>query len=156
MATEAPISPEVRVLVTYPWANDHIYLNEAGAVDTVDIIRADELYIPTRSVDMVKTAGLNIHIGSGLYILDKPADDPSLFVKAGHFSSFDPDDNMATFTLYKQPNPEDKKAVEDIISNPNDYELFVRLSVRTARGSRHIKFDKRGESFFFLKKINNI
>ena len=151
MATETPMVAIVNVFVTYTLVNDHIFLNETGAADTVDIVRADELNIPTRSVDMVKIAGLNIPSCSPLYILDNPADDLSLNVTAGYFSSFDPDANTVTFELYSQPNPEDKKVVENIISNVKDYELFANLSVRTSLGSRHIKFNKRGESFFFLK-----
>ena len=48
MDTVAPIRPEVKVLVTYPLINDHIFTNE-----------------PT-TVDKVPTAGFNIPIGSRL------------------------------------------------------------------------------------------
>ena len=152
MVTEAPIGPEVKVLVTYPLVNDHIFINETGTEDdTTDIIRADELNIPTGLADMVKTAGLNIPTGSGLYILENPASNPSLSVTAGYFYSFDFNDNTATFALVKYPGPEDKKIKEDIMANPNDYELFAKLSGKIAIGSEYIKFNKRGESFFFLR-----
>ena len=151
MVTEAPIGPEVKVLATYPLFNDHIFISETGTDDTADIIRADRLNIPTGSVDMVKTAGLNIPFGSRLYILENPTDKPFFNVTAGYFYGFDFNDNTATFTLVKHPGPEDKKIKEDIMSNPNDYELFAKLSGKATIGSSYIKFNKRGESFFFLR-----
>ena len=148
MVTMSPIEPEVRVLVTYPLTNNHIFVNVTG---TSDIIRAADLNLYTRSGNMVKTAGSNISTGSRLYIMNNPADGPSFNVVVGGFSSFDLDDNTATFALfYRHAEPDDKKVIEDIMSNPNDYELFVRLSGRITK-NRHFVLNKGGGSFFFLK-----
>ena len=148
MVTMSPIEPEVRVLVTYPLTNNHIFVNVTG---TSDIIRAADLNLYTRSGNMVKTAGSNISTGSRLYIMNNPADGPSFNVVVGGFSSFDLDDNTATFALfYRHAEPDDKKVIEDIISNPNDYELFAKLSVRITKNG-NVEFNKSGKSFFYLK-----
>ena len=134
MDAEALIGPEIKVFATYPLINDHIFTNE-----------------PT-TADMVSTAGFNIPIGSRvyLYLYKYSPYNPSLFVGVGYFSSFDLDDNTATFRLDKYPRPEIKKIIEDIMSNPNDYELFAKLSIRITK-DEHVEYDKGGSSFFFLK-----
>ena len=133
MDTEALIGPEIKVFATYPLINDHIFTSE-----------------PT-TVDMVTTAGFNIPTGSRLYIMNNPADGPSFNVVVGGFSSFDLDDNTATFALfYRHAEPDDKKVIEDIMSNPNDYELFAKLSVRITKNG-NVEFNKSGKSFFYLK-----
>ena len=136
MDTVAPIRPEVKVLVTYPLINDHIFTNE-----------------PT-TVDKVPTAGFNIPTGSRLYLYENSPYNQSLnqplFVGAGYFSSFDFNDSTVTFQLDKYPRPEIKKVIEDIISKPSDYELFVKLSIIITE-NEHVKYDKGGSSFFFLK-----
>ena len=147
MVEKEPIRPEVNVLVTYPLADDHIFVNEIG---TDDIIKATGLDIPNGSADMVKIAGLNITGGSGLYILENPTDKPFSNIEAGYFHSFDLDDNTATFRLDMHAGPEDKKVIEDIMSNPNNYELFVRLSGGITKNG-YFGLNKGGGSFFFLK-----
>ena len=148
MVEMSPIEPDVRVLVTYPLINNHIFVNVTG---TADIIRAADLNLYTRSGNMVRTAGSNISTGSGLYIMNNPADGPSFNVKAGDFSSFDLDDNTATFALfYRHANHDDKKVIEDIMSNPDDYELFAKLSVKITKNG-NVEFNKCGKSFFYLK-----
>jgi hypothetical protein len=132
MDTEALIGPEIKVFATYPLINDRIFTNE-----------------PT-TLDMVSTAGFNIPTGSRFYLYEDSPYSPSLFVGAGYFSSFDLNDKTATFILDKYARPEIKKIIEDIISNPNDYELFAKISIRITKNG-HVKFNKRGESFFFLK-----
>ena len=150
MVTMAPIRPEVKVLVTYPLDtldNDHIFVNEIG---TYDIIKTTGSNIPSESADMIRTAIFNIPTGSGFYILEDSDDNPFLNVEAGYFSSFDLDDNTATFGLHMHTGSENKKVIENIMSNPNDYELFVRLSGRITK-NRHFVLNKGGGSFFFLK-----
>ena len=148
MDTEALIGPEIKVFATYPLINNHIFVNVTG---TADIIRAADLNLYTRSGNMVKTAGSNISTGSRLYIMNNPADGPSFNVVVGGFSSFDLDDNTATFALfYRHAEPDDKKVIEDIMSNPNDYELFAKLSVRITKNG-NVEFNKSGKSFFYLK-----
>ena len=142
MVTQAPITPEVNVLVTYPLTNDHIFISE---ISTFDTIKATEWNGP----NMVRLSG-NITTGSCLYILENPDDHPFLNVEAGYFSSFDLDDQTATFRLVRHPNPEEKKIKEDIMSNPDDYELFAKLSIIIMK-NRHIELNKGGGSFFFLK-----
>ena len=140
MVTQAPITPEVNVLVTYPLTNDHIFISE---ISTFDTIKATEWDGP----NMVRLSG-NITTGSGLYILENPDDHP--FLDVGYFSSFDLDDQTATFRLVRHPNPEEKKIKEDIMSNPDDYELFAKLSIIIMKNG-HIELNKGGGSFFFLK-----
>lgn len=129
----AAIVPEVKISVTYPLDNGRIFVNETDMV-----------------ADMVRTAGFNIPTGSGLYILKDPTDNPFLNVSVGHFSSFNFEDNTATFVLDKHAKPEVKKVIDDIMSNPNDYELFAKLSTRINENG-YVEFDRRGSSFFFLK-----
>ena len=133
MNTIPPIMPEVKVSVTYPLINDYIFTNEHT------------------TVDMVSTAGFNIPTGSRLYLHEKSHYHPSLFVGLGSFSSFDFNDNTATFALDTCPRLDSiKKAIEDVMYHPNDYELFAKLSIRITN-NEHVKFDKGGSSFFFLK-----
>ena len=74
MDTEALIGPEVKILVTYPLINDHIFTNE-----------------PT-TVDKVPTAGFNIPIRSRLYLYEDSPYNQSLnqplFVGVGYFFIF--------------------------------------------------------------------
>ena len=140
MVTQAPIKPEVNVLVTYPLTNDHIFISE---ISTFDTIKATEWNGP----NMVRLSG-NITTGSGLYILEDPDEHP--FLDVGYFSSFDLDDQTATFRLVRHPNPEEKKIKEDIMSNPDDYELYAKLTIRIMKNG-HIELNKGGGSFFFLK-----
>lgn len=140
MVTQAPITPEVNVLVTYPLTNDHIFISE---ISTFDTIKATEWNGP----NMVRLSG-NITTGSGLYILEDPDEHP--FLDVGYFSSFDLDDQTATFRLVRHPNPEEKKIKEDIMSNPDDYELYAKLTIRIMKNGR-IELNKGGGSFFFLK-----
>ena len=140
MVTQAPITPEVNVLITYPLTNDHIFISE---ISTFDTIKATEWNGP----NMVRLSG-NITTGSGLYILEDPDEHP--FLDVGYFSSFDLDDQTATFRLVRHPNPEEKKIKEDIMSNPDDYELYAKLTIRIMKNG-HIELNKGGGSFFFLK-----
>lgn len=141
MVTQAPITPEVNVLVTYPLTNDHIFVDDIDTFDTIK--KATEWNGP----NMVRLSG-NITTGSGLYILEDPDEHP--FLDVGYFSSFDLDDQTATFRLVRHPNPEEKKIKEDIMSNPDDYELFAKLSIIIMKNG-HIELNKGGGSFFFLK-----
>ena len=137
MDIEALIGPEIKVFATYPLINDHIFTSE-----------------PT-TVDMVTTAGFNIPIGTRLYLYNDSPFDSSLFAGVGYFSIFDFNDSTATFRLDKYARPEIKKIVEDVISNPNDYELFTKLSIRITE-NEHVKYDKGGSSFFFLNNKRHI
>ena len=141
MVTQAPIKPEVNVLVTYPLTNDHIFVDDIDTFDTIK--KATEWNGP----NMVRLSG-NITTGSGLYILEDPDEHP--FLDVGYFSSFDLDDQTATFRLVRHPNPEEKKIKEDIMSNPDDYELYAKLTIRIMKNG-HIELNKGGGSFFFLK-----
>ena len=141
MVTRAPITPEVNVLVTYPLTNDHIFVDDINTFDTIK--KATEWNGP----NMVRLSG-NITTGSGLYILEDPDEHP--FLDVGYFSSFDLDDQTATFRLVRHPNPEEKKIKEDIMSNPDDYELYAKLTIRIMKNG-HIELNKGGGSFFFLK-----
>lgn len=141
MVTQAPITPEVNVLVTYPLTNDHIFVDNIDTFDTIK--KATEWNGP----NMVRLSG-NITTGSGLYILEDPDEHP--FLDVGYFSSFDLDDQTATFRLVRHPNPEEKKIKEDIMSNPDDYELYAKLTIRIMKNGR-IELNKGGGSFFFLK-----
>ena len=141
MVTQAPIKPEVNVLVTYPLTNDHIFVDDIDTFDTIK--KATEWNGP----NMVRLSG-NITTGSGLYILEDPDEHP--FLDVGYFSSFDLDDQTATFRLVRHPNPEEKKIKEDIMSNPDDYELYAKLTIRIMKNG-HIGLNKGGGSFFFLK-----
>ena len=141
MVTQAPITPEVNVLVTYPLTNDHIFVDDIDTFDTIK--KATEWNGP----NMVRLSG-NITTGSGLYILEDPDEHP--FLDVGYFSSFDLDDQTATFRLVRHPDPEEKKIKEDIMSNPDDYELYAKLTIRIMK-NEHIELNKGGGSFFFLK-----
>ena len=126
MVTVAPIKPEVNVLVTYPLTNDHIFVDNINTFDTIK--KATEWNGP----NMVRLSG-NITTGSGLYILEDPDEHP--FLDVGYFSSFDLDDQTATFRLVRHPNPEEKKIKEAI----------------SIRKNGNIELNKGGGSVFFLK-----